>query len=110
MLQIREGRERQEFRVAGTRRLLAELPATDVLTRGEADTLRDAYGFLRNLETVLRIDTDTDGGAVATDPAALEPLARRLAEPLTGAELLERYRDMTDRVRAIYEAGMDRLG
>ena len=110
VLQIREGRERQEFRVAGTRRLLAELPATDVLTRGEADTLRDAYGFLRNLETVLRIDTDTDGGAVATDPAALEPLARRLAEPLTGAELLARYRDMTDRVRAIYEAGMDRLG
>ena len=110
VLQIREGRERQEFRVAGTRRLLAELPVTDVLTRGEADTLRDAYGFLRNLETVLRIDTDTDGGAVATDPAALEPLARRLAEPLTGAELLARYRDMTDRVRAIYEAGMDRLG
>ena len=110
VLQIREGRERQEFRVAGTRRLLAELPATDVLTRGEADTLRDAYGFLRNLETVLRIDTDTDGGAIATDPAALEPLARRLAEPLSGAELLARYRDTTDRVRAIYEAGMDRLG
>ena len=110
VLQIREGRERQEFRVAGTRRLLVELPATDVLTRGEADTLRDAYGFLRNLETVLRIDTDTDGGAIATDPAALEPLARRLAEPLSGAELLARYRDMTGRVRAIYEAGMDRLG
>ena len=109
VLQIREGRERREFRVAGTRRLLADLPATDVLTRGEADTLRDAYGFLRNLETVLRIDTDTDGGAIATDPAALEPLARRLAEPLTGAGLLARYRDMTDRVRAIYEAGMDRL-
>ncbi len=110
VLQIREGRERQEFRVAGTRRLLAELPATDMLTRGEADTLRDAYGFLRNLETVLRIDTDTDGGAIATDPAALEPLARRLAESLSGAELLALYRDMTDRVRAIYEAGMDRLG
>ena len=110
VLQIREGRERQEFRVAGTRRLLAELPATDVLTRDEADTLRDAYGFLRNLETVLRIDTDTDGGAIATDPAALEPLARRLAEPLSGAELLAHYRDMTDRVRAIYEAGMERLG
>ena len=109
VLQIREGRQRQEFRIAGTRRLLAELPATDLLTRAEADTLRDAYGFLRNLETVLRIDSDTDGGAITTDPAAVEPLARRLAEPLTGAELLARYRDTTDRVRAIYEAGMDRL-
>ena len=110
VLQIREGRERPEFRVAGTRRLLAALPATEVLTRAEADALRDAYGFLRNLETVLRIDTDTDGGAIATDPAALEPLARRLAEPLAGTELLARYRDMTERVREIYEAGMERLG
>ena len=110
VLQIREGRERHEFRVAGTRRLLAALPATDVLTRADADALRDAYGFLRNLETLLRIDTDTDGGAIATDPAALEPLARRLAEPLSGAELLARYRDTTERVRSIYEAGMERLG
>ena len=109
VLQIREGRTREEFRVAGTRRLLAALPDTDVLTPDDGDALRDAYGFLRNLETVLRIDTDTDGGAIATDPAALEPLARRLAEPLSGAELLERYRATTSRVRAIYEAGMDRL-
>ena len=109
VLQIREGRTREEFRVAGTRRLLAALPDTDVLTPDDGDALRDAYGFLRNLETVLRIDTDTDGGAIATDPAALEPLARRLAAPLSGAELLERYRATTSRVRAIYEAGMDRL-
>ena len=109
VLQMREGRERREFRVAGTRRLLAALPDTDVLTRDEADALRDAYGFLRNLETVVRIDTDSDGGAIATDPAAVEPLARRLAEPLSGAELLARYRATTARVRQVYEAGMDRL-
>ena len=109
VLQIREGREREEFRIAGARRLLAALPGTDVLDPGEADALRDAYGFLRNLETVLRIDTDTDGGAIATDPAAVEPLARRLAEPLSGAELLARYRATTARVRAIYETAMDRL-
>ena len=109
VLQIREGGARSEFRVAGTRRLLAALPATDLLTRDEADGLREAYGFLRNLETVLRMDSDTDCGTIATDPAALEPLAQRLREPLSGAALLARYRDTTDRVRGIYEAGMGRL-
>ena len=109
VLQIREGHARPEFRVAGTRRLLAALPETPFLAPGDGDALGEAYGFLRNLETVLRIDTDTDGGAIATDPAAVEPLARRLAPPLSGAELLERYRATTAQVRAIYEAGMDRL-
>ena len=109
VLQIREGREREEFRVAGARRLLAALPDTSFLATGDGDALRDAYGFLRNLETVLRIDSDTDGGAIATDPATLEPLARRLAAPLSGTELLERYRATTAQVRAIYEAGMNRL-
>ena len=58
--------------------------------------------FLRELETVLRIHTDTGGGAISTDADAVEPLARRLREPLSGAELLERYRGVTGRVRVIY--------
>ncbi len=109
VLQLREGPTRREFRVAGTRWLLETLPGTDVLRPVEADTLSDAYWFLRELETVLRIHTDTGGGAISTDPAALEPLARRLHEPLSGRELLTRYRDVTGQVRKIYEAGMDRL-
>ena len=109
VLQIREGPANRGFRVAGTRWLLETLPETDFLRPVEADTLRDAYWFLRELETVLRIHTDTGGGAIATDPAALEPLARRLREPTSGAELLARYRDVTGQVRGIYEAGMERL-
>ena len=109
VLQIREGPTRNGFRVAGTRWLLETLPETDFLRPVEADTLRDAYWFLRELETVLRIHTDTGGGAISTDPVELEPLARRLREPMSGAELLARYRDVTGKVRAIYEAGMDRL-
>ena len=109
VLQIREGSARPDFRVAGTRWLLDALPETDFLPPSEADTLREAYWFLRELETVLRIHTDTGGGAIPTDPAALEPLARRLREPTSGAELLARYRDVTMQVRAIYEKGMDRL-
>ena len=109
VLQIREGAEREQFRVAGSRALLAARPETAFLQPGEIDTLREAYGFLRELETVLRIHTDTGGGTISTDPAALEPLARRLREATSGAELLARYREVTAEVRAIYERGMDRL-
>ena len=109
VLQIREGAANPGFRVAGTRWLLETLPETDRLRPAEADTLRGAYWFLRELETVLRIHTDTGGGAITPDADAVDPLARRLREPLSGAELLERYRDVTGRVRAIYEAGLDRL-
>ena len=109
VLQLREGPARNGFRVAGTRWLLATLPETDFLRPVEADTLRDAYWFLRELETVLRIHTDTGGGAISTAPAELEPLARRLRKPMSGEALLDRYREVTGRVRTIYEAGMDRL-
>ena len=109
VLQLREGPAREGFRVPGTRRLLSALPATQVLPAGEAAALREAYAFLRELETVLRIHTDSDASAISTDPAALEPLARQLGTPLSGGDLLARYRETTSEVRSIYEAGLDRL-
>ena len=109
VLQIREGPAHDGFRVAGTRWLLDTLPETDFLRPAEADMLRTAYWFLRELETVLRIHTDTGGGAISTNPAELEPLARRLRQPMSGEELLARYRDVTGQVRAIFETGMERL-
>ena len=109
VLQLREGLAREDFRVVGTRRLLAVLPDTNVLHTDEAASLRDAYEFLRELETVLRLNTDTGGSTISITPAALDPLARRLSQPLSGSDLLLRYRDTTTRVRAIYETGMDRL-
>ena len=109
VLQLREGPDREEFRVAGARRLLAAFPETDLVRPDEAEALGEAYQFLRDLETVLRITTDSGGGAISTDPEAVEPFARRLREPMPGAELLEHYRGVTTRVREIYETGMDRL-
>ena len=109
VLQLREGPAREAFRVPGARRLLAAFPETEFLRPEEVTALGDAYLFLRDLETVLRITTDTGGGAIPTDPEALEPFARRLREPTSGADLLARYRDVTARVREIYETGMDRL-
>ena len=109
MLQLREGPAREAFRVRGARRLLAAFPETEFLRPEEVTALGDAYLFLRDLETVLRITTDTGGGSISTDPEALEPFARRLREPMSGPDLLARYRDVTTRVREIYETGMDRL-
>ena len=109
VLQLREGPAREEFRVPGARRLLAAFPETGLLPREEAAALGDAYRFLRDLETVLRITTDAGGGVISTDPDAVEPFACRLREPVSGRELLDRYRDVTVRVREIYETGMDRL-
>ena len=109
VLQLREGPDRPEFRIAGARRLLAAFPDTGFLRPDEVDALRDAYGFLRDLETVLRISTDGGGGVIPTDPDAVEPFAHRLREPTSGSGLLARYREVTEQVRQIYETGMDRL-
>ena len=109
VLQIREGPARDGFRVAGTRWLLDALPATDFVPPDDVAALRRAYWLLRELETVLRIHTDSGGGAISTDPETVDPLARRLRESMSGAELLARYREITGQVRTIYEAGMERL-
>ncbi|CAI8015416.1 Bifunctional glutamine synthetase adenylyltransferase/adenylyl-removing enzyme, partial [Geodia barretti] len=62
VLQIREGSTRTDFRVAGTRWLLETLPETDFLRPVEADTLRDAYWFLREMR-------GTDAASSHTTPA-----------------------------------------
>ena len=110
MIQIREGHARPEFRVAGSRRLLEELPKTELLRTVEVEELRRAYGFLRSLETVARMEMDTNLGAVPADAARLETLGRRLRldEP-AGQTLAETFRDLTERVRAIYETVIARL-
>ncbi|MXY25019.1 MAG: bifunctional [glutamate--ammonia ligase]-adenylyl-L-tyrosine phosphorylase/[glutamate--ammonia-ligase] adenylyltransferase [Acidobacteria bacterium] len=109
VLQLRAGRDDERFRVPGSRRLLASLPDSVYLPSDEADVLRDAYAFLRQLETVLRIESDSGTNAISTDPGALEPLARRLRTSVSGSQLLEQYTATTDQVRRIYSDGMARL-
>jgi glutamate-ammonia-ligase adenylyltransferase len=110
MIQIREGRRRSEFRVAGTRRLLAALPPTIFLTPAEAGQLRAAHIFLRSLETIARMDTDANVSWLAADAAELAPLGVRMGVPSpAGERLLDQYRTMTAAVRSIYLAVLDRL-
>ena len=71
---------------------------------------RVCYEFLRTLETVLRIQSDSPRGWISTDPVELEPVATRVGvEPATGEALLLRYHEVTREVRDIFERGMKRL-
>jgi [glutamine synthetase] adenylyltransferase / [glutamine synthetase]-adenylyl-L-tyrosine phosphorylase len=111
LIQIREGHRRPEFRVPGTRRLLAALPETRYLSATDADRLRHAYTFLRSLELTARMDQDSNVSWISTDPATLEPPAVRMGfpRPAAGDQLLEQYRDTTSQVRKVYMQVLERL-
>jgi glutamate-ammonia-ligase adenylyltransferase len=111
LIQIREGHRRPEFRVPGTRQLLALLPSTSYLSSEEAEHLRRAHLFLRSLEMMVRMDQDSNGSWMSTDPATLDRLGVRLefARPAAGQKLLERYNDTTTQVRRIYLQVLERL-
>jgi glutamate-ammonia-ligase adenylyltransferase len=110
MIQIREGRSRPEFRVAGTRQLLEQLPDSSYLTLTEVAQLRRAYGFLRSLETFARIESDTNLSAVPAAAETLKTLGRRLQLPDPPEQSLrETYQAETTLVRSIYEAVVGRL-
>ena len=110
LIQLREGAHRQEFRIAGTRALLETLPETVYLSTDQVDRLKVAYEFLRTLETVIRIESDSSIGWISTDSADLQPLSYHLGLiPATGDAVLSRYREVTAEIRSIYEEGMTRL-
>ena len=110
LVQIREGTSRSEFRLAGTRQLLSALPDNRYVTQPQADRLREAHDFLRTLETVLRIESDSSRGWMPNDPTELESVAVRVGMvPATGEALLQRYREVTTEVRAIFDEGMKKL-
>ena len=109
LVQMREGATRAEFRVAGTRQLLVDLPPNYVVDADDARRLRVCYEYLRTLETVLRIQSDSSRGWMSTDASELEPVAARVGEPATGEALLRQYHEVTREVRDIFERGMKRL-
>ena len=109
-VQLREGAQRTEFHTVGTRALLETLPENPYLARDQLDRLKATYEFLRTLETVIRIESDSSIGWISTDPAELEPLSHHLnITPATGEAVLGRYRDVTAEVRSIFEVGMTKL-
>ena len=110
LLQIHHGADRPEWRVAGSRRLLAASPASPLLDAGDTARLRHAHLFLRTLETRLRIESDAGASALSTDPARLAVIGTRMRlPPPAGEALRQRYEEITGTVRRIFEKGIDRL-
>ena len=110
LLQIHHGATRPEWRVAGSRRLLAASPTSPVLDADDWVRLRDAHLFLRTLETRLRIESDASASVLSTDPAKLTVMGTRMALPApAGDSLRQRYAEVTGDVRRIFEQGIERL-
>ena len=110
LLQIHHGANLPEWRVAGSRRLLAGSPASPMLGADDWARLRDAHLFLRTLETRLRIEADGGTSALSTNPNKLVVLGTRMGLPApAGDALRRRYEEVTGDVRRIFEQGLERL-
>jgi glutamate-ammonia-ligase adenylyltransferase len=101
----------QELLVRSTETLVAldALAAIGALSAEHAEGLGEGYRFLRRLEQRLRIVHADASRLIEEKAPGLLPLARRMGirdrpRAEAGAELLARYREVTSRVRVVYEA------
>lgn len=110
LVQIREGATNPSFRVPGTRQLLSALPPNLYVRADEAERLREAYRFLRAIETLVRLDADSNISWMASDPVAMNAIGTRMGfGDAPGGRLLAQYREVTERVRSIYTSVVGRL-
>ena len=108
LLQLAHGRD-PRVRTTETSVAIEALAAAGYLAAEHAETLRDGYAFLRKLEQRIRILHGTPAQLLEESAPGLFPLARRVGirdrrGSEAAAELLARYREVTERVRATYEA------
>ena len=108
LLQLEHGKDRR-VRTPETGIAIEALAAAGYLAAEHAETLRDGYAFLRKLEQRIRILHGTPAQLLEESAPGLFPLARRMGirdrrGSEAAAELLARYREVTERVRATYEA------
>lgn len=106
-LQMRYGTD-PRVRSPDTAEGLEALASLGYLPRPEFETLREAYAFLRRLEQRIHVLHATSATVLDVRAPGLAQLARRMglhdgARRSGVEELLERYRDVTEAVRAAYE-------
>ncbi len=104
-LQLLHGKAHRRVRVPGTRNALHALRREGLVARDVFEFLDEAYGFLRRLESRMRIVTNQASSRLARDPAQVQPLARRMgySDPaLAGQQLLRDYEAVTTRVRRMF--------
>jgi len=95
-------------RTSETSLAIEALAAASHLSPDQAETLRDGYAFLRKLQGCIRIVHADASQLVEESAPGVVPLARRMGfrkrrGALVASDLLARYREVTGRVREVYE-------
>ncbi len=107
-LQLRHGKDHPRLRVPGTINALRSLERQDILGHDAGRMLRQAYLFLRRLESRLRIVANQSTSFLSRDPKVLTVLARRMGFPDgdggAGSELLREYERTRRNVRNVFES------
>lgn len=108
MLQMLHGAD-PRVRTSETGRAIDALEAIGALAPEQAEALREGYRFLRRLEQRIRVVHADASNLLEERAPGLAPLARRmgirdLPRGEAAAELVARYREVTARVRAVYDA------
>ncbi|MCK9419149.1 MAG: bifunctional [glutamate--ammonia ligase]-adenylyl-L-tyrosine phosphorylase/[glutamate--ammonia-ligase] adenylyltransferase [Nitrospirae bacterium] len=106
-LQLLHGKQHQRVRVPGTYNALRALNRQGLLDTGSYQTLMQAYLFMRQLESRMRIVSNQATNELSRDPAKLIPLAQRMGYLADGATagqmLLDDYYLMSRNVRNIFD-------
>ncbi len=108
LLQMQFGHD-PSLRTTDTGRAIEALAQAGHLSPDQADALREGYAFLRRLQERSRIVHASASQYLEANAPGLPPLARRMgirdrSGTLAASELIARYRTITDRVRAVYDA------
>ena len=108
LLQLTHGRD-PRVRTTETAVAIEALAAAGYLPADQAETLRDGYAFLRKLEQRIRILHATPAQLLeeSAPGSSLWRAARGIRDRRgseAAAELLARYPEVTERVRATYDA------
>jgi glutamate-ammonia-ligase adenylyltransferase len=108
LLQMVHGAD-PRVRTTETLRAIFALARAGHLAPEHEEVLREGYIFLRELEERIRVVHADSAHLLEERAPGLPPLARRMgirdrAGAAAAAELLARYRDVTERVRGVYHA------
>jgi [glutamine synthetase] adenylyltransferase / [glutamine synthetase]-adenylyl-L-tyrosine phosphorylase len=112
--QLLWGARSPTLRLTSTWDVLEALERQGILPPPEAQSLREAYSFLRRVESALRIVDDRSINTIPNNPADQRRLARRLGYQDVGevrAEqaMLADLQGCTERVRTLYEQRLQEL-
>lgn len=114
VLQLNYGGEISELRVSNTIEAIEILSDKKILNKSDANTLLNAYKFLRKIESRLRIVHNTSLHSFEISPKAIESLAVRVGYEKKKGEknkdgLLKEYKMYTESIRRLYEKIFNKL-